>query len=352
MSSRPSARYNDPGYFYNPAKLIRIFAILSVVMTLGIFAMIYADWKRPWKDDQNTQRKWEARKLELEAMILSARTQSARAEIRKEEEQALEEFASKEDELKALQVPLAKARGLFADADSKYKAQKQFTGEAIYVWEHAHGEDARREATEHLAAMRDKEARLKAEVSRAQAIVDRLVADEKELRKALDAIVEKVRKNNSIRKLMLVEAARDKKRFVNPLREAPLIDFLAPPTKVEQVVLENIVDNYEFATPSKGRPLRDLPHRHRAPRLRGGQVAHRGTLDGRGPGEGRADRERRLRLRLHAARFGVGTRSSRITRIRTRRTCCGRWRSTTRRSTCSSSTTTRTTARSRRTAIS
>ena len=68
MSSRPSARYNDPGYFYSPAKLIRIFAILSAIMTLGIFAMIYVDWKRPWKDDQNAERKWV--KIDLDFKIL------------------------------------------------------------------------------------------------------------------------------------------------------------------------------------------------------------------------------------------------------------------------------------------
>jgi len=251
VSSRPSARYNDPGYFYSPAKLIRIFAILSLVMLLGIFAMIYVDWARPWKDDQTAERKWEARRLELEAMILNARTQGARSVIQKEEQDALAEFASHEGTLKALQKPLAAARGAFAGADSNYKKQKQFTGEAIYNWEHAHGEDGRRIASEKLAAARDKEARLKAEVALAQANLDRLVAEENALRKSLDDIVAMVRGNASIRKLMLVEAARDKKRFVNPLREAPLIDFLAPPTKVEQVVLENIVDNYEFSTPKK-----------------------------------------------------------------------------------------------------
>jgi len=251
VSSRPSARYNDPGYFYSPGKLIRIFAVLSVVMLVGIFAMIYVDWKRPWKDDQNAARKWEARKLELEAMILNARTQNARATIEKKTETALEAFAANESQLKALQKQLADARGAFYNADYNYKAQKQFTGAAVYAWEHVHGDEARAAASQKLAEERDKEVRLKAEVSRSQAELDRLVAEEKALRKGLDDIVAEARGNNEIRKLMLVEAARDKKRSVNPLREAPLIDFLAPPTKVEQVVLENIVDNYEFATPAK-----------------------------------------------------------------------------------------------------
>ncbi|MHC4953352.1 MAG: c-type cytochrome [Planctomycetota bacterium] len=250
MSSRPSARYNDPGYFYSPKKLIRIFTILSVIMLLGIFAMIYVDWARPWKVDQIAEMKWEARRLELEAMILSARTAEARKEISDDETAAQKEFDAREDELKALQKDLAKARGAFYGADMAYKTQKQFTGEAIYESEHAHG-DGVAAAMKRLNAERDKEARLKAAVASAQNSLDVLVAKEKHLRRELDAVVQKIRANPSIKKLMLVEAARDKKRSVNPLREAPLLDFLAPPTKVEQVVLENIVDNYEFATPAK-----------------------------------------------------------------------------------------------------
>jgi cytochrome c2 len=219
-------------------------------MTVGILAMIYVDWARPWKRDQLAEMKWEARKLELENMILEARTQKARKAYSEEEAAAHEKYASRNVELKELGKKLVKARGAFYAADYDYKAQKQFTGKAIYEREHAHA-DQRAEYGRRLAAERDKEARLKEQVNQANGRLNDLVAEEKALRSELDAIVDKMRKNPELKKMQLMAAARDKKRGYNPLRDVPLLDFLAPPTKVEQVVLENLVDNYEFSLPKK-----------------------------------------------------------------------------------------------------
>ncbi|MEM8885131.1 MAG: hypothetical protein AAGD14_13765 [Planctomycetota bacterium] len=251
MSSRPSARYNDPGYFYKPQKLLKYFAIVAFLMAVGIVLLIHADWSRPWKHDQLASQRWEARRLELENMVLEARTQNERAKIAQAEVKAQEAFDARREELKAIQKQLRSARGDFLGADAAFKTQKQFTLEAIYELEHAHGDEMLAQARARLSAERDKEARLKEEVLVATARRDNLIAEEKALRKELDQVVEDLRKNPEIRKLGIVQATRDKKRGFNPLRNAPLIDFLAPPVKVEQVVLENLVDNYEFATPSK-----------------------------------------------------------------------------------------------------
>ena len=52
-------------------------------------------------------------------------------------------------------------------------------------------------------------------------------------------------------RLKLLERGIKQKSGYNPLREIPLLDFLAPPTKVEQVVLQQVTDDYEFAAPKK-----------------------------------------------------------------------------------------------------
>jgi cytochrome c2 len=250
VSSRPSARYNDPGFLYNQRKLLKYFAIASILMMIGVLAMIYVDWARPWKRDQLAEMKWEARKLELENMILEARTYQARKEFSQKEAAANEKFESRRDRLKEIQKELTELRGAFYAADYDYKAQKQFTGKAIYEREHAHA-DEREKYEQQLAAERDKEARLKELVNLANERLNDKVAEEKSLRVELDAIVDEMRQNPELKKMQLVAAARDKKRGYNPLRDVPLLDFLAPPTKVEQVVLENLVDNYEFALPKK-----------------------------------------------------------------------------------------------------
>ncbi|MHC4820058.1 MAG: hypothetical protein ACYTF8_18640, partial [Planctomycetota bacterium] len=64
-------------------------------------------------------------------------------------------------------------------------------------------------------------------------------------------IVAEERKNQKLNRLAIVRANIEKKKGFHPAREIPLLDFLAPPTKVEQIVLDDLVDNYEFASPKK-----------------------------------------------------------------------------------------------------
>jgi len=250
VSSRPSARYNDPGFFYDQKKLLKYFAIATILMMVGILAMIYVDWARWWKRDQLDNMKWEARKAELERMVLAERTQDERMRFRERQEHAEKAYEARNERLEELDDEIVKARGAFQAADAAFKTQKQFTGKAIYELEHAHADELEKYEAQ-LARERDKEARLKARVDAASRSLDSLVAERKSLRAELDAVVEEMRKDDGIKRMQLLAAARDKKRSVNPLRQVPLLDFLAPPTKVEQVVLENIVDDYEFAQPSK-----------------------------------------------------------------------------------------------------
>ncbi|NJN14321.1 MAG: helix-turn-helix transcriptional regulator, partial [Planctomycetes bacterium] len=102
-----------------------------------------------------------------------------------------------------------------------------------------------------LRRERDDEKRLGDTARDAAELLDVRQAQVKELEKELDAIIAEERANPSFKKIQLLAAAVEKKKGYSPLREIPLLDFLAPPTRVEQVVLENLVDNYEFATPKK-----------------------------------------------------------------------------------------------------
>ena len=60
MSKRPSATYNDPGYFYNQKRLLKLFTFSAIAMLAGILTMIWVDFDRPWKDVQRGNMKWEA----------------------------------------------------------------------------------------------------------------------------------------------------------------------------------------------------------------------------------------------------------------------------------------------------
>ena len=81
MSKRPSSTYNDPGYFYDQRRLLKIFLFGSLALVAGILAMIWADFDRPWKEEQRDHREWEASRMALEDWILKTQTQNLRRKL-------------------------------------------------------------------------------------------------------------------------------------------------------------------------------------------------------------------------------------------------------------------------------
>ena len=132
MSQRPSSTYNDPGYFYNQRRLLKIFFFGSLALVAGILAMIWADFDRPWKHEQRAHREWEASRMALEDWIYRVQTQKLRRSLAKERKKAAEVVAKRKQELNEVQDQLVKARGRYALADMTYKGQKQFTLQADY----------------------------------------------------------------------------------------------------------------------------------------------------------------------------------------------------------------------------
>ncbi len=251
MSKRPSATNNDPGFLYNQKRLLKLFTLSSAALVAGIVAMILADFDRPWKHEQRAQLKWEAGKLAVEAFLLETATQGDRAELERAREAARKVIADREAELAALRKRVEGAQGSFYGADMAFKAQKQYTGEAQYELDEAKSPAEAESAAARLRRERNEEKLLGIAAREAADILDKELAALKATEKELDDLVARERANPSLKKIQLLAAAVEKKKGYSPLREIPLLDFLAPPTRVEQVVLENLVDNYEFATPRR-----------------------------------------------------------------------------------------------------
>ncbi len=251
MSKRPSSTYNDPGYFYNPKKLLKLFTLTSVLLAVGIIAMVWKDWARPWKDTQRAAMRWEARRLSVEEMILERRSKSTARSIAKARRAAEKEVAKNRKAIEAVEKKIAEWRGAFYLRDMIYKERKQYTLEAEYKIHEVHDPDELEEWTRKLFKFRDDEARFKDAVRHADSTLRGKLAERAELESALAAVEARRAKDPQLKRLALVRQGIEKNRHWSFLRELPLLDFLAPPTKVEQLVLDNIVENYEFAFPKK-----------------------------------------------------------------------------------------------------
>lgn len=251
MSKRPSATYNDPGYFYNQKRLLKLFTFSAIAMLAGILGMIWVDFDRPWKDIQRDNMKWEARKMATESFILETRAQKERGRLENERAKAAKKVAAADAELDQLEKDIDEARGAFYLADMNYKEQKQYTIQAEYQIHEAKDPVAlaywRRKYDEAVST----ENRLFDARHLADQKLKTLGNRRKEILKVLNDVADERRADRDLRRLDLLAANIEKKRSYSPLREIPLLDFLAPPTKIEQVVLDHLVDDYEFARPKK-----------------------------------------------------------------------------------------------------
>jgi len=251
VSKRPSSTFNDPGHFYNQKRLLQLFTLSSAALVVGILAMIWADFDRPWKDEQREHRVFVASKFALEQFVLQTQTQKTRAALDKRREAARKIIDAHAADLAEVRKKLRSVEGEFYLADMNYKEQKQYTGEAEYNVHEAKTDAGREAWTKRLRKERDREHRFRDATQDALARLDHVQAQAKEIQAALDAVVSEERKNPGLKRLEILAMGIEKNRSYNPAREIPLLDFLAPPTKVEQVVLDQLVDNYEFSTPKK-----------------------------------------------------------------------------------------------------
>jgi len=251
VTKRPSSVNNDPGFFYDQRRLLKYFALASILLMASIVWMIWKDFDRPWKHEQRAEMKWEARRMSFERFVLETVTQRMRAGFRRQRAAAGREVAAHKEEVRGLEARIKTARGRQYLADMDFKEQKQYTLEATYNVRKARSSADLALWNARLREATDKELRLKDELSRATKALDGLVAERKKLGGELDAVLAKERKNPELKRMEILTKGIARKRSYSPLREIPLLDFLAPPTKVEQVVLDALVDNYEFAMPKK-----------------------------------------------------------------------------------------------------
>jgi len=251
VTKRPSSIHNDPGYLYNRKLLIRLFTWSTLAFVVGIVWWIWDDFDRPWKDDQRDELRWEARRFAAEGVILENLAQGDSEKFDKQLAAAQAKVDERKAEIEELDREIARADGAFYLGDMSYKEQKQYTAEAEYRLQEATSEADLADWWKRLREDRDREDRLRDVRYMADAYLRMLQDKKKAIKGEIEAIHAEMRKNPDLKRLDLVRSNIQKKKGYNPLREIPLLDFLAAPVSVRQIVLKNLVDNYEFSLPKK-----------------------------------------------------------------------------------------------------
>ncbi len=245
-------------FLYKPNTLNKWFILTSVLLTVTCLLMWQRDWVRDWKHWQrlkqtNDKEMIAADIVAADAAIDAGALEAANAAI----ERAEADLAGQQAQLDTLEADLATLQGKHYAANQAYQFAKSEFDSLRYIFEQkrlAHGGDAdvladteevlegkrtelmanlllADEASEAMESKKVEIETLSAGLVNAERAKDDLLSEKTQL----EARLEKLAPSN------VVYAA-----FNDYVRDAPMLDMLQPTLKIDQIVLEDLKDNYNF----------------------------------------------------------------------------------------------------------
>ena len=253
--------YKNDERYWNIKLLNKWFAISSIIFMLSFIWMFYHD-----NDDEFKQYQREFRKIEIEGAnkkldLALASVQEERAVYEDKYKVALEDFNNKSEYIDSLNSDLDYVKGLFYKANMDYLFKKAEVDELKYLYEDeiVHSEH---HGDEHESIYKDKynaflndlndlkliKEKYELEVLDIESLIKSSKSDLKEKEDALNQYLNDVNLlNNKISKL-----DRTKMSYLNQLgdlvRDLPILDFMDPYYKVNQVVAHDIKYDVNFAS--------------------------------------------------------------------------------------------------------
>ncbi len=242
---------------YNIKKLNILFALSAIVLLAAIVGMFADDYLRPWKVYQKKFRdlQVEQARTKLSGEQSSLKNNSEYQSILKKLESAEKAFQSKQTEIAELDKGLLKEEGL-SDLDQKnYQFAKARFDSERYMFEKAQAEKSPNLA-EEKKKFEDIEASLnrhkvkveesKAKVDATQKRIQSYSADIKKLERDRSAIAKQADLLERKLKKMDVREMSTPNKIADTVRNLPIVDFLNPTYKIDQIVIEDITDDVNF----------------------------------------------------------------------------------------------------------
>ncbi len=245
----------DPNKLYSIYKTTIWFAVASIVLTISLVLMVGQDYGREWKRWQKKFIELEREKVEVELkaaekavdpkQLESLRNQIQDARARANQNKVAHNEALKEKN--AAEIELSNVRG-------KYQDYKQFYDSYKYYLEEFKIKNEQKQAKEYeekiakLAPEMEKARLVQEETEKKSDGINAKVAafetEEKQLTKDLGKLLkEENLLQNRLKKL--------KPSATDAILNAPMLDFVAPTLQIQQVVLEDLHDDFYFAKAQK-----------------------------------------------------------------------------------------------------
>ncbi len=239
---------------YSVSKTFVWFAIVSVILLGSLVAIVVLDHKREWKD-------WQKKFIELKRQKAQSDLKELTSGIdHKKAEELGQQLKAADAELSSHRVDLKEVQGSLDGiatelTKQKTRAQdlKQFQDSYRYYFEEytLHKDPRAAEYDKKLKEISPKviEAKFKQEEieKRQQELINKITgitSKESTLKKNLDKLFEE--KSRAEKRLKKLEPS-----LATEVLNAPMLDFIAPTYEIQQVVLEDLYDDYHFAKVQK-----------------------------------------------------------------------------------------------------
>jgi mono/diheme cytochrome c family protein len=240
------------GHAYNVDFLNVVFAASSLFLFLSVVWMVWDDYDREWK---NTQRHFNELELQVTKTTLD---QSARSVDKNKLDQLRAQLAAAEKNVAANQKKVDELQDKLKDANNRlfrattdYQTMKARYDQDRYDFEASRQTDPNSSSTAKKKQRADDEAKRLEELD---VETQKVQAEKADLQKQLGQYTGQVAAVQKQIEEMTAEQTRLRKRLdvIAPsvvkdyFRNAPLLDFMAPTIKVQQIILPNVVDDVNF----------------------------------------------------------------------------------------------------------
>lgn len=239
---------------YSIEKTFIWFAAAGVTLFVSLLLMVAQDYSREWKGWQRKFIRLKYEKAEAELRADQGKVDKKKLEeLEKEHTQAAADFKKQKPLYRPIEKEIAALENQLVRARSRYQDLKQYNDSYKYFIEEyeAHKDPRAKEYETKLALVAPKLEEAKLQIERLekqqdekQAEVDRLKAEEKRLEKEIEHLTQEM--DRTKRKLTTIKPS-----WVKELLNAPMIDFLRPTLQIQQVVLEDLYDDYHFTKVQK-----------------------------------------------------------------------------------------------------
>src|SRR5947207_729215 len=239
------------GHAYNVDFLNVVFAASSVFLFLSVVWMVWDDYDRQWK---NTQREF----AQLEYKVTQASLQQAqRAVDRNKLNQLRAQETSAREHVQANQAKVNELQKKLDDVEARVFREQQDANFAKATYDHDRYDFEATRAEKGDAAAEKKGQHVREEEQQLSALnlqLEKSLADRADVQKQQGQYTGQVAAIQKQIEEMTAEQGRLRKRLdvIAPsvlkdyFRNAPLLDFMAPTIKVQQVILPNVLDDVNF----------------------------------------------------------------------------------------------------------